>query len=93
MNIIEELKKHRAEITKKFTVRKIGVFGSYARGEQKEISDVDILVEFDKPTFDNFMDLVFFLEELLGKKVELVTTKALSPYISPFVKQEVVWCE
>ena len=63
------------------------------RGDIKETSDIDVLVEFEKPSFDNFMDLLFFLEDLFGKKVDLVTTKGISPYISPFVKKEVVWCE
>ena len=59
----------------------------------KETSDIDILVEFEKPTYDNFIDLVFFLEELIGKKVDLVTSKGLSPYLSSVVRKEVIWCE
>nr|QNO50418.1 hypothetical protein CKJHOKLD_00040 [Methanosarcinales archaeon ANME-2c ERB4] len=74
-------------------MKKIGVFGSYVRGEQTETSDVDLLVEFDKPTFDNFMDLLFFLEELFGKDVDLITTSGMSPYIRPNIEKEVVWCE
>ena len=93
MNIIEILKKHEKEIKEKYGVKKIGVFGSYARGEQKDTSDIDILVEFNEPTFDNFMDLIFFLEELFNKDVDLVTTKGISPYIRPSVEREVVWCE
>jgi len=63
------------------------------RGEEKETSDVDVLVEFEKPTFRNFMGLVFFLEELLGREVDLVTIKGLSPYLRPHVEGEVVWSE
>jgi predicted nucleotidyltransferase len=51
------------------------------------------MVEFEQPTFDNFMKLAFFLEDLLGKKVELVTPDSLSPYIVPYVKDEVVWAD
>ncbi|MEN4017774.1 MAG: nucleotidyltransferase family protein [Methanobacterium sp.] len=74
-------------------LKKIGIFGSYAKGQQNEESDVDILVEFEKPTFDNFMELAFFLEDLFGKKVDLLTPKSLSPYMKPYVEKEVIWCE
>jgi len=93
MGVIDILREHEREIKKRYGVKKIGVFGSYVRGEEKETNDIDILVEFEKPTYDNFIDLVFFLEELLRKKVDLVTPKGISPYISPVVEQEVVWCE
>jgi len=93
MDVIETLKKHEREIKERYGVRRIGVFGSYVRGEQKETSDIDILVEFDEPTFDNFMNLSFYLEGLFGKKVDLITTRGMSPYISPVVEKEVVWCE
>ena len=93
MNVIEILRSHEPEIRKRFSVKRIGVFGSFARGEQKDTSDVDILVEFEKPTFDNFMNLAFFLEDLFQRKVDLVTSNSLSPYIGPYVKNEVVWAE
>lgn len=93
MNAIDILKMHEGEIKKRFGVRRIGLFGSFARGEQKDTSDVDILVEFDEPTFDNFMELAFFLEDLFGRRVELVTPDSLSPYIAPYVKKEVVWAD
>jgi len=93
MNIIDILKSHEREIKEKFGVRRIGLFGSFARGEQKDTSDVDILVEFEEPTFDNFMNLAFFLEDLFGRRVELVTPDSLSPYIAPYVKKEVVWAD
>jgi hypothetical protein len=72
-------------------VKNIGLFGSFARGEQTALSDIDLLVEFipEKHTFDNFMELTFLLEELLGRKVELVTPEALSPYIGPHILKEV----
>lgn len=85
--------KEHSDILKKLSVKKIGLFGSYARGEQKRRSDIDILVEFEDPTFDNFMDLVFSLEKYLGKKVDIVTEGSLSPYIRPYVEKEVKWYE
>lgn len=72
-------------------VMNIGLFGSFVRGEQTSLSDVDILVEFmpEKHTFDNFMEVAFLLEELLGRNVEVVTPEALSPYIGPHILREV----
>lgn len=69
----------------------LGLFGSFVRGEQTRASDIDILVEFapDKHTFDNFMEVSFLLEDLLGRKVDMVTTEALSPYIGPYILKEV----
>ena len=93
MTAIETITEHKKEIKKRYGVKKIGVFGSHVRGEQTETSDVDLLVEFDEPTFDNFMDLLFFLEELFGKDVDLITTSGMSPYIRPNIEKEVVWCE
>lgn len=74
-----------------YGVRRLGIFGSVAREEHNSESDVDLLVEFHKETktFDNFIHLVFFLEELLGQKVELITTESLSPYIGPRILEEV----
>ena len=92
MDIIESLRRNRRDVDA-FGVRRIGVFGSHATGDQKDDSDVDVLVEFNEPTFDNFMDLAFFLEDLFGRKVDLVTTNALSPHIAHQVHEEVVWCE
>ncbi|MDP3030182.1 MAG: nucleotidyltransferase family protein [Deltaproteobacteria bacterium] len=72
-------------------VRSIGLFGSFVRGEQTSLSDVDMLVEFmpDKHTFDNFMEVAFLLEELLDRRVEVVTPEALSPHIGPHILREV----
>ena len=74
-----------------YGVRKVGLFGSFVRDEQNLESDIDLLVEFeqDKKTFDNFMHLSFFLEEVLKRPVEIVTTDALSPYIGPHILKEV----
>ena len=71
--------------------KRIGLFGSFVRGEQRPHSDIDFFVEFQprKKTFSNFMGLCFFLEELLGRKVEVVTKESLSPYIGPHILAEV----
>jgi predicted nucleotidyltransferase len=91
--LIKRTLKQHTELLKKCSVKRIGLFGSFVRKTQKKRSDVDFLVEFEEPTFDNFMQLAFSLEKLLGKKVDLVTNGSLSPYIRPYVEKEVRWCE
>ena len=91
MEALKILKEHENDIKRRFGVKRIGIFGSHARGEEKATSDVDVLVEFEVPSFDNFMELAFFLEELFGREVDLVTTRGLSPHVAPFVEREVVW--
>jgi predicted nucleotidyltransferase len=93
MNAVEILKKSENSIKKKYGVKKIGVFGSFARGEGKEGSDVDILVDFKNgcKTFDNYMELKFFLEDLFGRSVDLVTMEALRPQLKDNILQEVVY--
>ena len=72
-------------------VKNIGLFGSFVRGDQTRSSDIDILVEFipEKHTFDNFMEVAFLLDDLLGRKVELITPEAISPHIGPHILSEV----
>ncbi len=88
--IFQRLKDEREKLAF-FGVKNIGLFGSFVRGSQTSLSDIDILVEFmpEKHTFENFMEVAFLLEELLGRKVELVTTEALSPHIGPHILREV----
>jgi predicted nucleotidyltransferase len=84
------LARHQEQL-KQFGVKRWGVFGSFVRGQQSTSSDVDILVEFEqgKKSFDNFMHLAFFLEEQVGRRVELVTPESLSPHIGPHILREV----
>jgi predicted nucleotidyltransferase len=87
--IRETLDKHKAEIGEKYHVSEIGIFGSYSRGDQNDSSDIDILVSFKKPIgFIKFMRLEFYLSELLGKKVDLVTKGALKPHIGASILKE-----
>ena len=76
---------------KLFCVERIGLFGSFVRNEQSKKSDVDLYIEFEhgKKSFDNFMGLSFFLEEIFNRRVELVTPESLSPYIGTHILQEV----
>ena len=63
-----------------FGVKKIGLFGSFSRREQTDTSDVDFIVEFEQgeKTFDNFMDLIYFPEELPGREVEILTEEGVN---------------
>lgn len=74
--IKELLEKHKGELKEKFQVKRIGIFGSYARGEAKEDSDVDIVVEFHQPIGWEIVDLHEYLEKILNKRVELLTMGA-----------------
>lgn len=74
-----------------YSVRRIGIFGSMARGEAMEGSDLDVLVEFAEPTFDNYMDLKFEIEDTLGMPVDLVIEDSLKPRLRPIIAQEVVY--
>lgn len=70
--ILLSLQQHRDALSK-YTVKRIGLFGSYAAGNQRQRSDIDFLVEFEEPSFDNFMKLVDYLEKLFGRKVDILT--------------------
>jgi predicted nucleotidyltransferase len=93
MDAISTLKEHEKLIRQKFGVKRIGIFGSFARGEEKEDSDLDVLVTFEEgqKTFDNYMDLKFYLEDLFGREVDLVTEKALKPQLKDIIMKEVVY--
>jgi predicted nucleotidyltransferase len=89
--IKEVLDKHKEELKRRYGVKEIGIFGSFARGEEKDDSDVDILVEFDGPIgFFKFLELEEFLSNLIGRKVDLVSKKALKPHIGKHILEEVV---
>lgn len=83
---------HENEPTiRSFGVRRLGLFGSFQRDEARADSDVDLFVEF-KPaeaTFDHFMELSFFCEDLFGRRVEIVTPNSLSPYLGPRILKDV----
>lgn len=91
VQVLSLLQEYRQEL-RQFGVSRCGIFGSFVRDTAIHgQSDVDILVAFepDQKTFDNFMHLSFFLEDLLGRNVDLVTIESLSPYIGPHILDEV----
>jgi uncharacterized protein len=91
IDIIKKIiRENQSHIEEKYFVKKIGIFGSYARGEQKPGSDIDLLVEFSKPIdFFEFLMLEDLLSNALNKKVDLVSVKALKPRIGNYIMEEV----
>ncbi len=86
---IKKLLSEHKDILEKYKVKSISLFGSYTRNEQRKDSDIDFLVEFKEDTYDNFINLVFSLEDLLKKNVTVVSEEDLSPYIKPYVLKEI----
>lgn len=90
--ILKLLKQQLPYLKKNFKVKSIGIFGSYARGEQTKTSDIDMLVEFEAPVgFIKFMQLENYLNDKLSAKVDLVTPDALKPLIKPSIIEEAVY--
>ncbi len=87
--IIARIESSAKEIRDRFGVARLGVFGSRIRGEESGSSDLDVLVEFDRPTLRNYMGLKRFLEDLSGLPVDLVSVAALKPPLKPYVMDEV----
>ena len=89
--ILKVLAEHRDELRERFGVESLALFGSVVRNEATPASDIDILVRFDGPaTSRRYFGAQFYLEDLLGKPVDLVTDKALRPELRPFIEQEAV---
>ena len=91
INVVQKIASMRLELRERFTVTRIGVFGSFARGEAGPESDVDILVELTDPTFDHYMDLKFRLEDVLKRPVDLVMADTVKARLKPIIDQEVVY--
>lgn len=79
-----------SEHIRSFGIKKIGLFGSFVRNQQTKDSDIDFIVEFekDKKSYARFIKLAYFLEELLGRKVDLLTNQSLSPYLGTSILNE-----
>jgi predicted nucleotidyltransferase len=85
------LSRHKTEMQRRFGVKSLALFGSLARGSQRAGSDTDLLVEFEGPaTSSRYFGLQFFLEDLLGGPVDLVTRKALRDELRPFIERDAV---
>jgi len=90
-DIRSTLRSHRSELSNRFGVKRIGIFGSYVHRRQREGSDIDILVELERSLGWEIVDLKYYLEELLGKEVDLVTVKALRPQLKEAILKDVVY--
>ena len=88
---ILSLLRRNGRVLSKYGVKRIGVFGSVAKGEAGKKSDIDVLVELKKETFDNYMDLKFFLEDAFGRKVDLVLSNGLKPGLAERILKETVY--
>lgn len=90
--ILDMLVQHRARL-RELGVNKIGLFGSYSRGEAGPGSDMDFLVVLERLSFDGYMSVLFFLQDLFGCKVDLVPEKGIKPRLIPHVMQDVIYAE
>ena len=89
--VLEKLRAHRPTLVERFGVVELAVFGSFARDEATDESDLDILVRFDGPaTWRTYLGVQFYIEDLLGLRVDLVTDKALRSEFRPYVEREAV---
>ena len=87
--VLETLRAHRPVLAERFGVVELAVFGSFARDQATEGSDIDILVRFDGPaTSRSYFGVQFYIEDLLGRRVDLVTDKALRSEFRPYVERE-----
>ncbi|HES58369.1 MAG TPA: nucleotidyltransferase [Firmicutes bacterium] len=91
-HVLAQLEAHAAEL-RAFGVRRIGVFGSVARGEATDSSDLDLLVDLKRHTFDDYFGALNFLEDLFGCKVDLVQVEALKDRARPTVLQDLIYVE
>lgn len=86
--VLRGLSGNRKQI-RAYGVKRIGLFGSYLRGNASKSSDIDIIVEFDRKSFDSYMSLKFFLEDLFGTRVDLVISDVIKPRLRHSILEQV----
>lgn len=85
------LSEHKPELHRRFGVSSLAIFGSVARNEARPDSDIDVMVDFeDRGTFKSFMGTRFYIEDLLGRSVDLVTPDAIRPEIAPYIEKDLI---
>ena len=89
--ILNVLRSNKKYMQTEFTVNSIGLFGSYARNDFHEKSDIDILVTFSEPTFDHYMDLKFYLEDIFELSVDIVMKKTIKKRLKKSILQETLY--
>jgi hypothetical protein len=91
MDVRSELNDLLPFIKDKYKVKKIGLFGSYSTGNPHEDSDIDLLVEFEEVSFDNYMGLYFFMKDHFQKEIDLLTPTGMNKRFKPYIMEQVVW--
>ena len=91
--VLSILKRESHDLKDRFGVIKVGLFGSVVRNEAGDSSDLDLLIELDPEsvTYKKYLDLEAYLQSLFPRKIEIITTEGVSPYILPYISREVVW--
>ena len=88
-NEIEQTLRNQEDALRKYSVKWLGLFGSYVKEAAREDSDIDLIVEFEKLSFDNYTGLRIFLEDLFEKKIDLVISNSVKPRLKPIIEKEV----
>lgn len=93
-DIIDIIQKNKQEL-KDYGIAKLGIFGSFARDSQTKNSDIDLIVEFEKnkKNYKNLINSADFMENILGRSIDIVTQQSLSPHIGPHIMKEVKYVE
>ncbi|MFA6292661.1 MAG: nucleotidyltransferase family protein [Victivallales bacterium] len=89
MSVISILKKEHPYLLKEYGAKKLAVFGSFAKGKQNKHSDVDIIIEFNKPVGFKFIELSEYLEKALHRKVDIITEEGLKSIRNPEISSEI----
>ncbi len=90
-NIISTLQDNLVLLKEKYPLESIGLFGSYSRNEQSELSDIDLIVSFTRPVGMELIDLSFELEDILKKKIDLVSTKGIKQKYFDAIKKDILY--
>ncbi len=89
--ILQKLRDHKADLQKKYPLKSIALFGSYARGEETPESDIDLLVDFNGPIGIEYVDLLIDIENLLNQKIDLVSNRAVKPHYRPYIEEDAIY--
>lgn len=89
--ILQILRKHKPELQRKYPVSRLGVFGSYARGEATDKSDIDIAVDIDGPMGLSFVEMADEIEALLGIKTDVVPKRSIKPQYLDYVEKDIIY--
>ena len=89
--VLKLMSEHKPELVRRFGITDLALFGSTVRDEARADSDIDVLVSFDGPaTSKRYFGVQFYLEDLLGKPIDLVTDKALRPQLRPYIEASAI---